>query len=197
MVLLFCFRARLLTTLYITLCPVSALDKFSNEQISDIAGEVDAFGNICHINGETGEIVYLMAEDSLIEIGISLDDDEDRTASGSRLPVPDWQKEMIAQEKVNIAKIDSWGEERTIVIEKPASHESFQIMRSFVAKVIPEGRLKEDLEEALLRSKPFRNFKTIIDNCQYREDWFKFKQTAIEEYVRDAIEAYDLRENNV
>lgn len=167
---------------------MNALSKISNEQIREIAGEVDGAGYVCHINGETGEHIFLADDELLDNCGISLGDKgklalEDGTQ--------DWQKEALAQEKANRAKIKSWGKKRTITIEKLTSHETFETMRCFVEKVIPEGRLKEDLEEALLRNKPFRNFNAIIDNSDYREAWYNFKRNAQEDYVRRQIGRYE------
>ena len=57
-------------------------------------------------------------------------------------------------------------------------------MKDFVDEIIPDGKLKEKFWNALSRSHPFRNFNAIVHNCDYREDWFKFKQAALEEYVK-------------
>jgi len=36
------------------------------------------------------------------------------------------------------------------------------------------------LDQALNRRKPFQKFKNLIDNSEYREQWFEFKQKEIE-----------------
>ena len=53
-------------------------------------------------------------------------------------------------------------------------------MEDFVDEIIPEGNLKEQFWRALTQRHPFRNFNDIVHNCEYREDWFKFKQAALE-----------------
>ena len=63
-------------------------------------------------------------------------------------------------------------------------------MCAFVEKSVTEGRLKDDLEVALSRKHPFRNFNAIIDNSRFREVWFGFKQEALEDYVREKIRKY-------
>ena len=168
---------------------MSTLSKFSDEQIREITDAVDAAVYVCHINGETGEIILLANDEMLDHCEVSLGD------NGAEMALPDgvrdWQKETLAQEKANRAKIKSWGKRHTIIIEKPTPHEVFETMRGFVDKVIPAGRLKEDLEEALLQRRPFRDLNAIIDRCDYREAWCIFKRDALEEYVRWQISQYE------
>jgi hypothetical protein len=136
------------------------LKKLSEEQIKEIAEMLDTGYHICCINPDTGEVEIVFNN----EMMSYLDDEED--------------DDIKAQQ----ARIDSW--QRFIRIEKPESHESFQIMENFVNEIIPDGKLKEQFWNALSRSHPFRNFNAIVHNCDYREDWFKFKQAALEEYVK-------------
>jgi hypothetical protein len=135
---------------------------------------LDTGYHTCFINPDTGEfeMVYRneMEEASRISWSDVEDDDEDDD---------DETKEQWA-------RIDSW--KRCVRLEKPESHESFKIMEDFVDEVIPEGKLKEQFWRALTRSHPFRNFNDIVHNCEYREDWFKFKQAALEEYVKKEVE---------
>jgi len=35
--------------------------------------------------------------------------------------------------------------------------------------------------------KPFQNFKYVIDNSNYRNDWFDFKHKAIEQIVKSIL----------
>lgn len=168
---------------------MNAFDKFSKEQIREIAGMIDDESHTCHINGETGEIIFLMPDDIVDEWRVFPSDDEDGGASNKE-PLS-WEEEALAEEEANIAKVNSWGEKHTIVIEKPESHENFKVMQAFVEKSVPAGRLRDDLEEALSRRHPFRNFKAVIDNSSFREAWFAFKQEAIEDYVREKIGEYE------
>jgi hypothetical protein len=51
------------------------------------------------------------------------------------------------------------------------------------------------LTDILSRRKPFAHFNSYIHNSKYREDWFKFRLTALEKHVRRMI--YDkLNEKN-
>jgi len=154
--------------------------KLSDEQIREIVENIDV-GYICFINAATGERIVMLNNEALSDYGISWDDEEDEPDDNW----PKWQQEMYTEIKADMAKVDSW--QHVIRIEQPNSHEMFGFMERFVDEVIPAGILKENFRKALSRSHPFRNFNAIIHNCEYREDWFMFKQEALEEYVRDAI----------
>lgn len=91
----------------------------------------------------------------------------------------DWSEEML-QEIEDI--VESW--EHVYKFEPLASFESFDIMERFVLYGVKEGsRLQQQLENAIRRKHPFRNFNALIHNCSAREDWFCFKQHALERHV--------------
>jgi hypothetical protein len=69
--------------------------------------------------------------------------------------------------------------------EVPSS-ESFRIMERFVYQ-LEDGTLKSELEYALQIRKPFQNFKHLIDNSDYREAWFAFKQNELEKLVGEQL----------
>ncbi|MBQ0769842.1 MAG: hypothetical protein KBT58_11155 [Bizionia sp.] len=69
-----------------------------------------------------------------------------------------------------------------IKIEVLESFESFKIMERFVNQM-PENQLKSDLEIVLQNKKPFQNFKYSIENSDFRELWFEFKQNELEKIV--------------
>ena len=123
----------------------------------------------------------MLNNEALSNYGISWDEEEE----GPDENWPEWQKEMYTAIKADMAKIESW--QHVIRIEKPDSDEAFGFMERFVDEMIPDGKLKENFLKALSQSHPFRNFNAIIHNCEYREDWFIFKQEALEEYVREMI----------
>ena len=158
------------------------IDRLTDKQIHEIAEMIDAANDICYLNSDTGEYVLMMNNERLSEYGISWEyEDDDEPEEDWH----EWQKEMYLEAKSNMEKIYSW--KNSIQIKKPESHEAFEFMKRFVDEVIPEGKLKQDFCRALSRTYPFRNFNAIIHNCEYREDWFKFKQMALEEYVRMKI----------
>jgi len=154
--------------------------ELTDEQIYDIAESIDAMGDVCYTNSDTGEYVLMMSNELLAFNGISWDEEDEPDDS-----LPEWQKELYVNVKADMDKIYSW--KNFIRIEKPESHEKFGFMERFVDEIIPEGKLKQEFWNALSRKHPFRNFNAIVHNCKYREDWFRFKQMTLEEYVRAKI----------
>lgn len=152
---------------------------FPNEQIHEIAQTIDV-GYVCFVNPDTYEMEIMFNDEMFDHYGISWDEGEDEEEFLEDLP--DWQKEMHADVKVQIKRINSW--KRVIRVEKPESSEAFAFMERFVDEIIPEGTLKEQFWNALNRKHPFSNFNQIVHSCKYREDWFAFKQNELERYVR-------------
>ncbi len=83
---------------------------------------------------------------------------------------------------------------RCIALEPMHSSEAFQIMADFTEE-IDDQQLKDQLINALNKRKPFANFKWIIDNSDYRQNWFEFRQKQYENHVWHEIEL-ELEEND-
>ncbi len=62
-----------------------------------------------------------------------------------------------------------------ILFDPMPSNKSFDVMNDF-ADDLDEGDLKLSLHNALNKSKPFHNFKCIVDNSgEFRQKWFDFQ----------------------
>jgi len=131
--------------------------------VHDIAENVDC-GYVCFLNTDTMEHIDIPS-------GI-LDDLDGFDDDGL------WQKDLD--------KVDLW--KNVIQFKQPHSSESFKIMKQF-ANHINDEKFQDQLINILERNKPFANFKNLIDNSDYRQDWFKFKQVKLEEYV---FEQFDI-----
>lgn len=81
-------------------------------------------------------------------------------------------------------KHPSWS--HCITIEPMDSDESFRLMERFIYEV-PDNELQNKLVHILRNHKPFANFKWQIDNSQYRQQWFDFRQKEYENYVWETI----------
>lgn len=137
--------------------------KYTGELIKSIAGEID-MGMICFLNTDTLEVESVM--------GAGYDAHND--------PGFDYYFREVYD------KVDSW--QNFIRIEPPESWQSFKIMEGFIETCIPDNDpVKNRLWDAISRRKPFRNFKLIIDNSRYRQDWFDFKQAWMEEFVLEQL----------
>lgn len=139
------------------------ISKYPKELIKRIAGEIDA-GMICFFNTDTMEYDSIMGESY------------DAYWSGDH---DDLYQEVYE-------KVDSW--EHSIKIEPPESWQSFKIMENFIENCIPDrDPVKSRLWNAISRRKPFQHFKFIIDNSQYRQRWFDFKQSQLEQFVIEQL----------
>ncbi len=64
-------------------------------------------------------------------------------------------------------------------------------MEDFV-KIVKDEKLRGKLELGLSLSKPFRNFKDIIDDdVEYREKWFAFKSAKYIDNVKEQLDNYN------
>jgi Uncharacterised protein family (UPF0158) len=71
------------------------------------------------------------------------------------------------------------------------TYEEFRIMESFAATEVRDEKLSAMLINALSNRKPFRHFKDIIDNSDYREAWFAFRLQWYINYVQQELEFYN------
>ncbi|RLD25304.1 MAG: hypothetical protein DRI54_05185 [Bacteroidetes bacterium] len=132
--------------------------------IADIA---DSIGSemICYVNVDTFEMEMLPK--------LLLDD-----------PL---EYESMTGESFETMNLMHPGWKNSIEIEPLESHESFKIMEGFVDHV-PDLNLHQNLINALNHKKPFANFKNLIDDSAYRQDWFDYRQQWLEEYVYGLLE---------
>lgn len=136
----------------------------SPETIKEIASQLDC-GMVVYLNMETKEIV------SIIDFNSHPEADEEL-----------WE-EQIEEIDNNIEKYLSF--------QTMTSSDSYRMMEEFTENV-SDLRLKDKLELGLSLSKPFRNFKDIIDTSgEYRQEWFDFKDEKYIEYVKERLEQYN------
>lgn len=133
------------------------------EQIREIAEQIDC-GNRCYLHKRTGELLSL----------------------------PDMENNSFEDDEFFTDELEKLENEFSeyIEIERPSSHESFNIMVDFTNQLADNNALKSKLIEALNRRKPFREFKYQIDNSGiYRNKWFAFKNAKLQQLVLNAFEA--------
>mgnify|MGYP001167468906 CR=1 FL=1 len=140
------------------------MKKLSPAIINEIAQSLDC-GLVCFLNPDTLELVEIPT--GVLE---GTFDDEDSLKEIQRIEY-EWKK--------------------IIRIDPLESSESYEIMERFVEEVVNNLHLKSKLQNILEGKKPFRNFKNAIDESDYRQSWFDFKQKCIEEYVTDYLQNPD------
>jgi len=133
------------------------LDNHRQNIIKNIAQELDC-GFDCYFNVKTEEIIAIPRISYLSDQG-------DFNEAFEK----DFKK--IENNKIDFIKFD--------VLE---SFESFKIMELFV-KQLTDLNLKAELECVLANKKPFQNFKNKVDQSNFRQNWFDFKQKEIEKKV--------------
>ncbi len=135
--------------------------------VAEIADNLSA-GEVCFINTDTLEM------ESVTET--VLDD-------------PDEFEAMTGETVDSLGlKHDEW--ENCLRIDPLESRESFRIMEGF-ADNVSDKIFQQKLINSLNRNRPFANFKWLIDNSDYRQDWFDYRQQWLEQYV------YELMENEL
>ena len=78
-----------------------------------------------------------------------------------------------------------------IKFENMDSRESYRVMEDFV-ETVEDNELRKKLELGLSLSRPFRNFKDIIDSGgEYRDKWFEFKNSKYIDFVKEQLEDYN------
>ena len=132
--------------------------EISEEALKEIAGELD-MGMEVFYHKETGAIETILDRD---QFGSEMKDDEL------------WQPLV---DKIE-SNIDDYVEFRQM-----SSHESFQVMEDF-ANAQTNPAFKKNLLDRLRWRKPFRHFKEFVDDSEYRDDWFAFKNEAYIDFVK-------------
>ncbi|ERM82236.1 hypothetical protein P872_18815 [Rhodonellum psychrophilum GCM71 = DSM 17998] len=140
--------------------------KLPEEQIKEIAENLD-LGMRCFYHLKTGEIEA--TPDFLEGEWIGQDTEP-------------WQE--------TLDKLDgNWGD--YFEFEKMTAHERFGMMTDF-SETVEDPNLQDRLFKALNKSKPFRNFKSEIDNSgEYRQKWFAYKNQRLIEFVKYQIEQHN------
>lgn len=73
-----------------------------------------------------------------------------------------------------------------IKIEIPESFQSFKIMERFVEQ-LNDQNFRSELQDVLRNKKPFRIFKNKIDQSEFRQFWFDFKQRELEKTLENQL----------
>lgn len=138
--------------------------ELTEEQIKSIVGDLETGLNV-YVHIETKEIK------SIIDFDRFVDADPES-----------WKDDIKEIEK---------NSDKYFQFEKMDSRESFRVMEEFL-ETVEDDELRKKLELGLSLSKPFRNFKDIIDDdFEYRNKWFAFKDARYIEFVKEQLELYN------
>jgi hypothetical protein len=141
----------------------------SDTKIKEIADELDC-GMKCYYNPVTEEIKSLPDLNSF--------------------PITDEEMWADIEDEIN-SEIDKF-----VIFDIMPTHDYFQMMVDF-AEDIDDVKIQEKLIRALNGKKPFRYFKDQINNSgKYLQQWFDFKVLKYCEWVKEQIEAINIKPNN-
>lgn len=145
------------------------MDDSKQHIIKNIAIELDC-GFDCYCNVRTSEIIAIPSFSQFF------DDEGFKEAFSDSL-------EKVKRDKKNFIKFETL-----------ESFESFKIMERFVEQ-LPDLKLRLELENVLANKKPFQNFKNKVDNSDFRQNWFQFKQLELEKKVKKELERIRLADH--
>jgi len=129
--------------------------------IKEIAQELDC-GNECYYNSKTDEIITIPNFSNFPE------EEEFRKHFKTEL-------KTVKKNKADLIKIKSL-----------ESFETFKIMEQFTDQ-ITDKQFRLELINTLQKNKPFQNFKHLIDNSDFRQEWFDFKQIELERIIGNQL----------
>lgn len=132
---------------------------YSDAQIKEIADSLEA-GFICYVHRQTGEV----------------------------LEVPDVSDPFSGEFEAwyDVLNQVEQHPEDYLKIKPMDSTQAYQVMADF-AEELPEGDFRERALDRLSARKPFRNFKDLVEDSEYREDWFAFRTKAYQKWVREQL----------
>jgi hypothetical protein len=141
--------------------------------IKDVVDEMDVPSDehSAFLNRHTGELVTLSREE--------LSAAEDDADIGN---YPEWQKEMIIKAKEVIESDDY------LPLPSKFDIHEYSIMEDFCFSVA-DDKIREALLDKIRGSGAFRRFKDAIQMNGIEEDWYGFRQDALEKIAIDWLEA--------
>lgn len=136
--------------------------ELTDDQLDDIAMELH-IGMLTFAHKKTGEVLSHPAPDDIM--------------------IVDDTGELYADQ---IKKIKE-NRQDYVRFERMDSREAFQVMENF-AESIEDPIYKGRFVERLTMRKPFANFKQLVHDSPYRQDWFDFKAKAYRDYLKNEFE---------
>ena len=135
--------------------------RLNEHQIKEISEELQC-GNLCYFHKLTGEIASFPDPNN---------------------PYVDVE---LFREEVDKVETDFLN---YVEFKPMPSYQSYQVMEDF-AEALPDKRFKGRLLQLLSERKPFSKFKWAVDNSDYRQDWFDFRDQAYFEWVKEQVEEH-------
>ncbi len=126
-----------------------------------------------YVNQKTGKVV-------------SIPHDELRLAEEEKTDdLPEWEREVVAQAR-DILDSDDW-------LELPGKFEihEWEIMSRF-GQSLENAAQQDAIDDAIHGKGAFRMFQSTIRRLGIEQDWYAYKQRALEDMAREWLETHDL-----
>jgi len=127
-----------------------------------------------YLNIRTGELVMIFDEE------VRAIEDE-RSLQGP----PEWQRDMIEETRTVLASEDY------LPLPSRFDIHDYAIMERF-CNAIDDEELKRDLIYQIRGSGAFRRFKDAIQRHDIADDWYRYRERALEEIAIDWLEAHGI-----
>ena len=130
-----------------------------------------------YINRKTGEIITLTDE------VVALAEDPDAAADA-----PQWQKDLLPKAREVVASED--------FIPLPSKFEihEWAIMERF-ARSLTDAAVSDELGAALHGRGAFRRFKDTVQRLGIADEWYRFRDAALEEIAVEFLETHGIAYN--
>ena len=144
--------------------------------LRDVVNEMQVFDDESHafMNRVTGEL-FTVTSNELRAVEEEHDLEE----------YPEWQRNSIRKAD-EILDSDDW-------LQLPSKYEihEWEIMRDFCYSLADE-RLRSELLDAIHGSGAFRHFGNTVHYRGIEQDWYRFRQQALEQIARDWLEENEI-----
>jgi hypothetical protein len=144
--------------------------------LSDVIEQMDLTTDeaTAYINRQTGELITVTDE----ELALAEDPDEAEAA-------PQWQKDLLPKAREVMASED--------YIPLPSKFEihEWSIMERF-ARSHTDAAVSDELDAALHGRGAFRRFKDAVHRLGIADEWYRFRDAALEEIVIEFLEAHGI-----
>ena len=144
--------------------------------LSDVIEQMDLSSDeaTAYINRKTGELITLTDE------VLALAEDPDEAAEAA-----EWQKDLLPKAREVIASQD--------FIPLPGKFEihEWSIMERF-ARSLTDAAVSDELDAALHGRGAFRRFKDAVHRLGIADQWYRFRDAALEEIAIEFLEAHGI-----
>ena len=144
--------------------------------LSDVIEHMDLSGDeaTSYINRKTGELITLTDEE------LALAEDPESAAEA-----PQWQKELLPKAREVLESGDF------IALPSKFDIHEWSIMDRF-AQSLTDNAMIDQLGAALHGRGAFRQFKDAVRRLGISDQWYRFRETALEEIAIDFLEAHGI-----